>query len=188
MLQIDDAYTKRTLVPALERVHEEVTQTLKSLTLDELFMRPKPAWSPADTLRHLIKSVNPILIVLRLPKLLLALLFGTSKKPSRKYAEIRNAYLRELANGLQAGRYAPALDEPPITVYEAQKVRKKIIKKWLKLGKALAAALRGWSDGDLDRYRLPHPALGKLSMREMLFFMMYHNLHHVNTVRKRLHH
>jgi len=36
----------------------------------------------------------------------------------------------------------------------------------------------------LDKFMLPHPLLGKLAVREMLFFTMYHNLHHVNNVRR----
>jgi uncharacterized damage-inducible protein DinB len=38
----------------------------------------------------------------------------------------------------------------------------------------------------LDRLRLPHPALGKLTVREMLFFTIYHNIHHVENVVRRL--
>ena len=42
------------------------------------------------------------------------------------------------------------------------------------------------SQADLDRYRLPHPLLGKLTVREMLFFTVYHNYHHVRSVADRL--
>ena len=46
--------------------------------------------------------------------------------------------------------------------------------------------LRNWRDTDLDKYFLPHPLLGKLTIREMLFFTLYHDRHHVNNVRKLL--
>jgi hypothetical protein len=34
-------------------------------------------------------------------------------------------------------------------------------------------------------YRLPHPLLGKLTVREMLFFTVYHNAHHLDQVASR---
>jgi hypothetical protein len=36
-----------------------------------------------------------------------------------------------------------------------------------------------WSEDDLDNHRLPHPLLGKLTVREMLFFTLYHIQHHM---------
>jgi hypothetical protein len=44
----------------------------------------------------------------------------------------------------------------------------------------------GWREADLDRYLLPHPLLGKLTLREMLHFTLYHNYHHVQSVATRL--
>jgi len=32
----------------------------------------------------------------------------------------------------------------------------------------------------VDQYQLPHPVLGKLTIREMLFFTIYHNLRHAS--------
>ena len=49
----------------------------------------------------------------------------------------------------------------------------------------LVSAAGGWSEGDLDRVRLPHPLLGTLTVREMLLFALYHGLHHVNSVARR---
>ncbi len=46
----------------------------------------------------------------------------------------------------------------------------------------LVGKIPGWSEAALDRYRLPHPLLGKLTVREMLFFTLYHNAHHLDQV------
>jgi len=43
-----------------------------------------------------------------------------------------------------------------------------------------------WSELQMDRIRLPHPVLGKLSVREMLFFTLYHNQHHLDAAKRRL--
>jgi molybdopterin synthase catalytic subunit len=34
------------------------------------------------------------------------------------------------------------------------------------------------SEKDLDYYVIPHPLIGKLTLREMLFFCIYHVQHH----------
>ncbi len=47
-------------------------------------------------------------------------------------------------------------------------------------------AVASWREEDLDRYVLPHPLLGKLTLREMLCFTLYHNYHHVRNVATRL--
>jgi hypothetical protein len=54
------------------------------------------------------------------------------------------------------------------------------------LGDELAAALGRWRDRQLDRYRLPHPLLGALTVREMVAWSLYHGRHHRALVRERL--
>jgi len=40
------------------------------------------------------------------------------------------------------------------------------------------------SEAALDKYILPHPLLGKLTLREMLYFTAYHVAHHKQLVEK----
>ena len=35
-----------------------------------------------------------------------------------------------------------------------------------------------WSEEDLSSYVIPHPILGKFSVREMLYFTIFHTTHH----------
>jgi hypothetical protein len=50
---------------------------------------------------------------------------------------------------------------------------------------ALCAAVERWPERALDRYRLPHPLMGKLTVREMLLFTLVHNIHHVRVAERR---
>ena len=152
---------------------------------DEAFLRrPKGRWSPADHWRHLVKSVRPLARALRLPRFALRLLFGRARKPSRSYTEIRRTYRAALDAGGQAGRFAPAPVE--ISLDQAKAHRQSIARDWEKTSAALRTGLAAWNEPDLDRLRLPHPFLGKLTVREMILFTLYHNLHHVENVRNRL--
>jgi len=185
MSNLDTIYSKGTLGPALGKVHSVVTKELKALSLDDLFEKPGNRWSPADTLRHLNKSVAPVVLFLSLPKLFLLPLFGRSKRKSKKLSEIDQIYSKALADGAQAGRYAPSAIKLPMSEEEAEKVRKKIISKWIKLGERLLLYLHNWNEEDLDKYQLPHPILGKLTMREILMFTIIHNLHHLEKIQER---
>src|SRR4029078_11685614 len=51
---------------------------------------------------------------------------------------------------------------------------------------AVGRALGKWSERALDRWRVPHPAMGPLTVREMAFFTLYHNTHHVFGAARRL--
>ena len=51
-------------------------------------------------------------------------------------------------------------------------------KKLSALINKLNKKIDSFDEKDLDRYILPHPLLGKLTIREMLFFTVYHVQHH----------
>jgi len=42
----------------------------------------------------------------------------------------------------------------------------------------LCARVRKYNEQQLDSYILPHPLIGKLTLREMLYFTLYHAEHH----------
>jgi hypothetical protein len=43
-----------------------------------------------------------------------------------------------------------------------------------------------WKDDQLDHYIAPHPLLGKLTLRELCYFTIYHAGHHLNIIKARL--
>lgn len=186
MVTLDDVYGLEKLISAIEKVNDQVTRQFKSLSLDDFFARPGEKWSASDTLRHLTKTVNAVARAMRVPKVILGMAFGKIDRPSRQYFEIRELYQKHIDMNAGAGKYAPAWQEIPATQAEAEMLRRRTIKQWRKTGKSLVQSLNIWTDSKLDKYHLPHPILGKLSIREMLFFTLYHNLHHVGSVRRRV--
>lgn len=50
----------------------------------------------------------------------------------------------------------------------------------------LCASLDSFTEKELDQYVLPHPLLGKLTLREMMFFTIYHVQHHEVLTKKNL--
>jgi hypothetical protein len=174
--------SKPEIVAALVSLHEQSTEFWRGFDDERFFAPLGEAWSPADNLRHLERSVKPVAQVLRLPTPVLRLLFGAVRRPSQTYAGIRTSYHARLAAGQQAGRFAPPPLPPPVSPAET---RRALMARRELRARALGAAIESWDDAALDRFFLPHPALGKLTVREMLFFTLYHNLHHVLNVAKR---
>ncbi len=172
------------LLRELRSLHDESTLFWNRFGTDEFFAPLGDAWSPADNVRHLVKSCRPVARALGLPKLALVVPGrGFALRPSRTYVEIRETYRARLATGeVQAGRFAPRpepLHGDPEVAREALMARRQAV------AANLHAAVEGWGERALDRFRLPHPALGQLTVREMLFFTLYHNLHHVLNVARR---
>jgi hypothetical protein len=60
-----------------------------------------------------------------------------------------------------------------------------LISKYHRLKEKLIRKVLSYREGKLDHYILPHPLLGKLTLREMLFFTIYHNEHHLNLLLSR---
>jgi hypothetical protein len=92
------------------------------------------------------------------------------------------AFLARLSKGASAGRFAPS---PRAPAPDSESERAKIMAWHAAAVEELASLVASWPEKALDRRNLPHPLLGKLTVREMLLFTLYHNRHHVDVVRRR---
>ena len=171
------------IVAALARLHEESERYLAAIPAAEFVQAQGEKWSPADHARHLAKSTFPLVRAFGLPKLLLGLRFGRSSGDSRRFVAVRDDYRRLLQEtGATAGRLAPSPRPAPVDPAAWQR---EVLASWRGAVEGLVAAIPRWSEPALDRYRLPHPLLGRLTAREMLFFTLYHNAHHLHLVASR---
>lgn len=145
---------------------------------DALFDRPKSEgkWSTGQQLDHLIKSVKPLTTGMGLPKFLLTLRFGTRNRPERTYDELVAKYHEKLEAGGQASsafippEIKPEQKDQLLAIYEAEKIR-------------LIKVLQKWSEKQLSTNIAPHPLLGKCTVRELLYFTIYHNYHHLSSIK-----
>ena len=48
---------------------------------------------------------------------------------------------------------------------------------------AIAQKLNKWSETQMDEFVFPHPLLGKLTIREMMYFTIHHADHHRNLIK-----
>lgn len=132
-------------------------------------------WTAGQQLDHIIKSVAPVNQAFALPGFMLKLSFGKANRPSRTYDQLVEKYHTKLNEGGRApGRFVPA----PVNVSQ----RSGLINKLEKLTASLSHRVEGFSEEQLDLLLLPHPLLGKLTLREMVYFTIYHVGHHEKQV------
>ena len=182
MFAPEHPYTGRELADALADLEQEGSNFLASLADTSFFAPQGKSWSPAEHIRHLRKSAAPVARALRIPVWILRLRFGRPEGASRPYDEVKATYLAALRAGGQAGRFAPS-SEPPATDPVAR--RAEIMAAWHDANAALGRELQRWTEVNLDRACLPHPLIGRLTVREMIEFTLYHTAHHLNRIVER---
>ncbi|MBV7533388.1 DinB family protein [Chitinophaga sp. sic0106] len=136
---------------------------------------PYGKWSAGQQMDHLIKSVRPVTSAMGFPKFTLRY-FGVSPQPSRSYDVLVQHYQDKLAQGATT-----TVPYQPAVIYNAQ--RQPLLQSFIGQKYRLKEKLSNWSENDLDKYRLPHPLLGKLTVREMLYFTAHHNQHHLEKLK-----
>jgi hypothetical protein len=169
------------ILNALRREEEKAVAYWNRFHDVTFFARIGEAWSPAENVRHLTKAIRPVAQALAIPRIVLGLRFGWPRRASVTFDELRTRYDNALAAGGTAGPFAPSpQSEPDLKAWRAR-----IMDDHRAVQEQLATAVSRWPDAKLDRYQLPHPLLGKLTVREMLFFTIYHQEHHRDVVERR---
>lgn len=138
---------------------------------------PPNRWTEGQHLDHLVLSINPLNLALRLPRIALRIKFGTAKAPGESFETLTARYEAALAAGGKApGRFVP----PDVALEE----KTRLLEALRHEGERLVDLAGSWSEPDLDKYVLPHPLLGDLTVRGMLFFTYHHMGHHLDTLRR----
>lgn len=171
--------TTAKIAGALSATHTEFCTYIAALTEPEFLFHKENKWSAGQQLEHIFLAVQPVRLAFSLPHWLLRLVWGKANRKSRTYDELVAKYHLKLQQGGRAsGRFVPK----PVMLIQREALLFKVQKEVAALvGKAGKKA-----ESDLDAYVLPHPLLGKLTLREMLYFTNYHVQHHHNLVVKAL--
>ena len=180
---MSDQRSAAELSAELLAIHDASARYWGSFDTAAFFAPIGESWSPAENVRHLTKSVRAVNTGLRLPRWFVWLRFRRPVRASRGYTELRDIYLARLAAGANAGRFAP---DPRPAPADPEAERKRVMEFHRIAVEEMRRLIPRWSESALDRLQLPHPALGWLTVREMLYFTVYHNQHHPENVRRKL--
>src|SRR5687768_4424193 len=108
MFTIPEPATSAQIAATLERVQDEGVAYWSGLETADFFAKIDGQWSPAENIRHLIKSIRPVAKALTVPRLVLRFMFGWPRRKSTPWPEIHARYLGLLEAGGKAGRFAPS--------------------------------------------------------------------------------
>ena len=171
-----DIHDKTQIKASLRQSFGSIIYAMNEMSEEE-FHTPvtEGKWSPSDIIGHLILSTKPLSKALSMPKKMLEATFGVCNRTERSYTQTLDRYYDRLSDGVQA----PAT----FTFRNAHdKTKDYMISKFNNELRLLLETIDDWSERDLSHYVLPHPAIGKMTIREMLFFTNFHTLHHLKQV------
>jgi hypothetical protein len=147
----------------------------------DFFLQPPQKWSIAQHIHHLTVSTRLTLLAYRLPKFVVKLYGGKPNRPSHDYNTLVEKYKQKLlAGGKASGVFIP---KPIPTTNTKQKTVAAFHKK---MDALILTIQKKWHDEELDQYIIPHPLLGKITLRELGFFTIYHTYHHLEIIKQRL--
>lgn len=173
-----DVQDKEQLITAIRQQFGAFADLIRQWPDATFEAMPESKWSAGQQLDHLIRSVKPVNLAFRLPTWLLRIVFGKPNRGSRTYSGLVEKYLQKLnAGGVASGPFVP----PAIPLAKKQH----LLDVYDREAQRLIKIVDQWQDTDLDRYLLPHPLLGKLTLREMLYFTIYHTGHHQRLLEQR---
>ncbi|GAB4034913.1 DinB family protein [Spirosoma gilvum] len=142
------------------------------LSEDEFRSHIGEKWSVADVMQHLYLSARPVVKVMMGPREVLTQ-WGMAETPTRTYEQLVIDYDTVLSKGVKAP--TPFVPRPEDVDAEKQVM----IDRFIAVYRAVNDELVNWSEQELDEYCMLHPALGKLTVREMLYFISIHTQHHL---------
>lgn len=172
---------KTTLIKSLDGTVVQFIELVNNLNKDEFENNINDKWSAGQDLVHLIKVLRIVNIGFTLPKPFLRLMFGINKNDNRTFEHLQKLY----KSALEGGAKAPTIYIPKPVSYNE---KDNLIKKYESLNKSFIDKLNNHTQFELDTYRLPHPILGKISLRELANFTSFHTSHHIESLKSKLAH
>ncbi|MBK7426478.1 MAG: DinB family protein [Saprospiraceae bacterium] len=159
------------IIQQLKTHHQVFVEYILGLSEKDFSRNIEGKWTAAQQFEHIHLSTKPLKFALKLPAWFLKLYIGKANRASKSYEELVAKYKLKLEQGGRAGK---AFIPKGINAQERQDLSNKLNKTIESICKSLSK----YSENELDILILPHPLLGKLTMREMMYFTILHVQHH----------
>lgn len=172
---------KLEIIAGADKCFNDFLQACITMDEDLFFQTCENKWSAAENMQHLIISTNITSMAFWLPKFLVRLIGGSPNRISRTPIELKEKYYKKLSEGGKAtGRFVPK----SISIKYG---RQTLIDNWYKSTfKFIQSLLKKRSEKDLDSYLVKHPLLGRITLRELCYFTIFHTEHHLQSIQKNL--
>ncbi len=167
---------KEQIIAAAEKIFTALSKASEAAHENIFFKQPaENKWSIAENVQHLIIATNITALAYTLPSFIVRWVGGIPNRKSRTYEELVEKYKYKLSQGGRAtGRFVPK---------EIKQSKTELISRWNNATAKFMAALKNKTTEDkLDNYLARHPLLGRITLRELCYFTIYHTEHHLNII------
>jgi hypothetical protein len=162
---------------------EEITSLVNNASQEQFVAKINPnVWSIAEEFDHVIKVASAVSNALKVSPFILKWKFGKPNRSIRSYDEMLAKFTNALVS---VGGKAKA---PAKFKSEEDKLlnKEEMFNHWSSTLAKFDQRVQKWSDKNLDKVLLPHPLLGKMMVREMLYFTHIHTKHHVVSLKRKV--
>lgn len=176
-------YNKPEIIKVLETQKLEFQNLLSSTPTNTFFDGSSQKWSVAHHVKHITSAISRIAQGLQNPELLPKREPATPSKDSETMSKAYTHALQitPLEKLQQLGSRVTLEEQTDLEVYKTQ-----LISGFSKSIDTFNIALETFAEENLEALGMPHPLVGVISVREMLFFAVYHNAHHHSGIKKLL--
>ena len=169
-------YNKEEIIEGLGVSGKAVSDWIREQADEKFIEGPEGKWQTCQHLDHLQFSAKSLGQLFSVPKLALRARFGKPNREGRDYETVRQRYHEKLA-------LADLKDNPAGGKVLPLEEKTQQLDKFDDLVGKLQKGLSKWSEKDLDNYLAPHPLLGKMTIRELMLWTVYHHYHHLETLK-----
>jgi len=171
--------TKDQIAEACEIIFTACTELCITVGEPSFFKRREEGkWSVAENIQHLIISTNTSILAFTLPAFVVRWIGGKPNRGSKSYEALVEKYQTRLAEGGKAsGRFVPKQ-------MKIKYGKERLLQAWQKATSKFIAAIKNkTTESKLDDYLVRHPLLGRITLRELCYFTIYHTEHHLNIIK-----
>lgn len=170
---------KKEIVDLLEEKHKVLLEWIENQPKEIWEKGPEGKWTTGQQIQHLADSLQLLNNALSYPRFFLKYKFGLCNRDSKSYEEIAKKYQEKLiVYKDKAAIFNKKLKKP------TQKNRERLLNRLQIQNKKLQYKVRKVSDLNLDSLVIPHPLMGKLTIREIIMWTAHHTEHHTKILIK----
>ncbi|HXD94211.1 MAG TPA: DinB family protein [Bacteroidia bacterium] len=170
---------KQKLKQQLVKKHNTFSDYVLSLNEGDFNFALPEKWNAGQHLQHILISVSRLAKAFDNPKYVISTEEAELKREGMSYDALVALYLEFIKKGAKAS--APFVPEL-VTIRQ----RTQLVKDMQAAVDELCLKLDKYTEQQLDELTIPHPLLGRITLREMIYFTIKHAEHHYELTKQYL--
>lgn len=169
---------KEAIAILLEEKHSILFDWLDQQTDEKWTKGPEGKWTQAQHIQHLTDSLQLLNNALSYPKFYIKYKFGVCNREIKDYAAVTKNYYTKLKEKQELVKKFNKKVKAP-TIHQ----KSRLLTRLLIQSKKLQYKTKLISDENLDTLVIPHPLMGKMTLREIIMWTACHTEHHTTILK-----